>query len=350
MTAGRLQAALALGAFASVAMAAEAPAATKFVDAGGGRGTTVYNDFFRQKVTIHKGDRIAFRFRGFHNIYLPKKGDGSAPLFLPDPTTKYTGFTDPAGAPLWFNGRVDRVTISPASAFPSGGTAYDGSHAVGSGIPQGEGPPKPFVVTFTKKGSFTYFCTIHPGMKGQVKVLPRKAKLPKTAQDARAARKERRQDRRLARKLDARKVAPNTIRGGSDKRPVAQLKFYPANLTVKAGTPIRFVVAPKGQEPHTLSIGPKSYLDDIIAKQFTPVPPEGPGLPTIVMDARVLLPSDPPPLLPFDGATHGGFFSTGVVGGGSPNPKPVTFRISKPGTYTYICLIHPDMEGRITVR
>lgn len=63
-----------------------------------------------------------------------------------------------------------------------------------------------------------------------------------------------------------------------------------------------------------------------------PPPPEGPP------------PDGPPPtadLGSFDGT---GFANTGIQFGGG---FKVTF--TKPGTYPYICVVHPDMEGTVTV-
>jgi plastocyanin len=58
-------------------------------------------------------------------------------------------------------------------------------------------------------------------------------------------------------------------------------------------------------------------------------------------------PSDPNAPPPLDGGTWDGqgFFSTGFLN------NPFTFRLtfSKPGTYTYKCLIHDNMEGTIKV-
>ena len=73
--------------------------------------------------------------------------------------------------------------------------------------------------------------------------------------------------------------------------------------------------------------------------------------PTLVFDGRVLLPSDPPGALTFDGTSHGGFFSTGVVGAGAPAGGKVKFKVTAPaGKYHYICLIHPEMTGTVTVK
>ena len=351
MTTRRLRTGLALGALASMAVAGQASAATKTVVAGAGQGTATINDFFRHKVAIHQGDSVKFEYGGFHNIYFPKKGGKTRAFIVPDPSgAKYSGLNDAAGAPMWFNGAVGRFVADPIGAFPSGGTTYDGSKPLGSGLPLEDGPPKPFVVKFTKKGSFTYYCTIHPGMKGQVSVLPRSAKVPTAKQDARAAAKQLARAKKLAKQLDRKKVPALTIRGGSDKPPVAHLKFYPSNLQAKAGETITFAVNPKGQEPHTLSIGSQDFLMQVVKNQIAPDPSTTP--PTMVFDGRALLPSDPPSGAPlsFDGTSHGGFFSTGAVGAGTPAGGSVKFAITKPGTYTYICLIHPEMTGTITVK
>jgi plastocyanin len=352
VTTRRLKSGLALGALASLAVAGQASAATKTVVVGADNGKTAFfNDFFRHKVAIHKGDSVSFEFRGFHNVYFPKKGGKSRALIVPDPSgTKYSGVNDAAGAPLWFNGQLPRFIVDPLGAFPSGGTTYDGSKALGSGLPLGDGPPQPFVVKFTKKGSFTYYCTVHPGMKGQVSVLPKSAKLPTAKQDAKAVKKQLAHDKKLAKQLDGRKPPKLTIWGGSDKRPVANLKFYPSNLQVKSGDTVTFAVNPKGQEPHTLSIGSEDFLKQVVENQIAPDPSTTP--PSLVFDGRALLPSDPPggPLV-FDGASHGGFFSTGVLGAGTPTGGSVKFKVTAPaGTYHYICLIHPEMNGTITVK
>jgi plastocyanin len=353
VTARRLKAGLALGALASLAVAGQASAAQKTVDVGGSKGTAVFNDFFRHKVAIHKDDSVSFQIRGFHNVYFPKKGGKSRELIVPDPSgTKYSGLNDAAGAPMWFDGAVTRFIVDPIGAFPSGTTTYDGSKALGSGLPLGDAPPEPYTVKFTKKGSFTYYCTVHPGMKGQVSVLPKSAKIPTAKQDEKAAKKQLARDVKLAKELDRKKVAPLTIRGGSDKPPVNHLRFYPSNLQVKAGQTITFEVNPKNQEPHTLSIGSQEFLTQVLQNQIVPDMSTNP--PTVVFDGRALLPSDPPPggkkPMSFDGASHGGFFSTGVLGAGTSKAGSMQFKITKAGQYHYICLIHPEMSGTITVK
>jgi len=98
------------------------------------------NAFYPKRVTIHKGDRVNFQIVGFHNIYLPKKGEGEPALFVPDPSNPVAGVKDFAGADFWFNGQPS-LGINPGVAGPTGGNSYDGSEAVGCvpGNPAGVG-------------------------------------------------------------------------------------------------------------------------------------------------------------------------------------------------------------------
>ena len=43
---------------------------------------------------------------------------------------------------------------------------------------------------FTKKGTYSYYCTIHPGQKGKVKVVGKAKAIPSNKANAKAAKKE----------------------------------------------------------------------------------------------------------------------------------------------------------------
>ncbi|MBA2517746.1 MAG: hypothetical protein H0V22_10615 [Solirubrobacterales bacterium] len=338
---------------ATALIAGPASAATKTVYAGPNaklpdEALTV-NDFFRKSITIRQGDRVRWQMRGFHNVILPARGDKPPAFFAPDPVAKVTGVADAAGTPFWFNGQP-RVQIDPRSAFPTGGRTYDGTTLTGSGLSQTDGPPPPYTLKFTKTGKFAFYCTIHEGMKGTVKVVAKGKKVPTAAQDRKAATAQLAKLTKQAAKLDDVKPPAATVLGGSDKAPVAWLKFFPKRQTVKVGQPLTFSVT-GSQEPHTLTFGPEAYLKQVLEGQITPVPnPQGP--PSLVFDPRVLLPSDPPPQLPpYTGANHGnGFFSTGVIGKGTPGGTKTTITFAKAGSYKYICLIHPEMNGTVDVK
>ena len=191
--------------------AAGAQAATKSVYAGtppkgvlkGVPQFATDNAFYPKKTTIHKGDRISFQFLGFHNFYLPKKGQPPADLFVLDPGNPVSGIKDAANVDFWFNGQAPSIGINPAAAAPNGGKTYSGKSAVSSGLPPDQGAPKPFKVRFTKKGSFTVYCSVHPGMKGTIAVKAKKARIPSKKQDGKRIKAQKKAASKLAKKLVA---------------------------------------------------------------------------------------------------------------------------------------------------
>ena len=126
------------------------------------------NDFFPHGTTIHVGDSIRFVPTGFHTVDLPAKGGKPLGLFAPAGTT--SGVVDAAGAAFWFNGQpmlgFNPVLGGASSARSSPTPAPSASSP---GLPLSE-RPKPFTVRFTKTGTYTYYCNIHAGMKGTVRV------------------------------------------------------------------------------------------------------------------------------------------------------------------------------------
>ena len=109
--------------------------------------------------------------------------------------------------------------------------------------------------------------------------------------------------------------------GGSDQNEALQaLQFYPATITIDAGDSVTWRY-PAG-EPHTVTfLGPKS----------SPPPPNDPSAPA-----------------PAGGTTYDGsvYTSSGFILGG----KTYTLTFPKPGTYTYYCLIHGEMVGKVIVQ
>jgi plastocyanin len=302
------------------------------------------NAFYPKRVTIHKGDRVSFQIVGFHNAFLPKKGAAVPELFALDPSTPVKDVKDAAGADFWFNGQPS-VGINPGVAAPTGGKSYDGSEAVGSGLPLA-GPPKPMKVKFPKKGTYTVLCSLHPGMKGTVVVKGKKAHIPAKKQDRKRIKKQAKAASKLAKKLVAGQGVPsgNVIKAGNDKKGVATLAFFPAKKTVKVGQPVTFTMSSKSTETHNVAFGPEAYAAEL-AQAF--IGPAG-------LDARTVYPSEPfGTQLVVNGTSHGnGFVNTGMLDDvkASPLPKSNTVTFSKPGTYQYYCIVHgADMKGTVTV-
>jgi plastocyanin len=355
MTSISSKATLAACAFAVLA-AGSAQAATRSVDVGHGakalpkNRTYDANAFLPGTVTVHVGDKVKFNMNGFHTVTF---GDQSkTPLFIADPG-KPSGEKDSQGNPFWFSDR-DRIIANPAAVFPAPG--------VSSGIALG-GKPKPFVKTFKKAGTFAYFCAVHPGMTGKVKVVAKGKKIPSQAAVAKQAARELGAYVAKAKAADkAGQSAPNTIQAGADGKGFVNYAFYPAKATVPVNTPVTLEMSANSSENHTFSFGPQADLMALVANQIAPAADSAPGgPPTLVASSAVFLQSDAD-LPAYDGANHGnGFWSTGTLSspghpvdgvlpsglGKFPTKQTITF--SKPGTYTYICLIHPEMQGTIDV-
>jgi plastocyanin len=310
------------------------------------------NDFFPHVTRIHVGDKVEFAPVGFHTVNLPAKGQDPDPLVAPTGTT-ISGLNDEAGSPFWFNGQP-QLAFNPALAPPGlyGKTvAYNGTKGVQSGLPLGE-DLDPVTVRFKKAGSFKYYCTVHPGMRGKVVVSRRSHRVPSARQHAKAIKRQIKRDLNIAKRLPQTKVPTGTVDVGvAGPHGVEYLGMLPAEKTVPVGTRLTFRMTPGSYEDHTATFGPgnpesepSSYLGVLAA-----------GFNAPVFDQRAVYPSESPAGA---GATltptlHGnGFWNTGVMDRSIRTPLPesdaVTF--GAPGTYTYYCLIHTFMRGTITVQ
>jgi plastocyanin len=341
------------GAAALLLPAAAAQGATKDVSAGtppkgllkGVPPFATDNAFYPKRVAIHAGDRVRFRVLGFHNVLFAPKGTDAPPLFMPNPDAPATGVTDAAGAQMWFNG-LPTIVPNMQVAAPVGGKVVDGSELVGSGLPLGDGPPKPFTVRFPKKGTYTAICSLHPGMNVTVTVKGKGARIPSARQDAKRVRKQANAASKLAKRLVAGKGVPsgNTVRAGNDKAGVATIAFFPAKKTVKVGETVTFEMSKGTTELHNVAFGPQPYVQGLAQRFLGPA-----GL-----DPMTTYPSQPPgsPLV-HDGASHGnGYVNTGLMDDEGPTPfgNKTTVTFTKPGTYTYYCVVHgAEMKGTITV-
>jgi plastocyanin len=342
------------GAAALLLPATAAQAATKDVAAGtpprgtlkGVPGFATDNAFYPKRVTINAGDRVRFRVLGFHNVLFAPRGADAPPLFMADPAAPVSGVKDAAGADMWFNGQPSIVPNMQVVA-PVGGKVVDGSKLVGSGLPAEDGPPKPFTVRFPKKGTYTAICSIHPGMKVAVTVKGKGARVPSAKQDARRVRRQAKAAARLAKRLAGGQGLPggNTIRAGNDRAGVATIAFFPGKKTVNVGDTVTFEMSPTTTELHNVAFGPEPFMKDLAAKFLGP---QG-------LDPMTAYSSEPPGAShTHDGANHGnGYLNTGLLDREAATPfgENATVTFTKPGTYTYYCIVHgAEMKGTITVR
>src|SRR5262249_18066605 len=140
-----------------------------------------------------------------------------------------SGANDANGNPFWFNGVRPSVAFNSAIIPPNVHVdysptkkpgkktvkrTYTGAKAVLSDIPFNAGPPS-LQVKFKKAGPTTYFCDLHVGMKGVVRVLPKRKKIPSAKADHRRLRKQIARDFKVAKTRNKVTVPPNTVYVGS---------------------------------------------------------------------------------------------------------------------------------------
>jgi plastocyanin len=360
---------LGLTAVATLAGTGMAEAATKTVEAGpfGKKAQRAFqgasadaNAFFRRVITIRRGDSVSWDINGFHTVTFVPRGTARPSLIAPDPANPVSGVLDAANEPFWFNGQP-RLTVNPTAMMPSGGSTFDREKLHNSGLPAGEGPPKPYKLKFNRTGRFRYICLVHPGMHATVRVLKRRSSGPSAKVDRRQAKREQRILLRRAQRRTSgvgASLPANTAQAGNDDRDgTAIFKFFPADLKVKAGATVALRMSPRTTEDHTFTFGPingkDAYVDQIAANFISPVG-GGDGPPTLVIDPRAAYPSETPGqgVASVGPTIHGnGFFNTGVMDRNRSTPPPATVRVTftTPGTYRYLCAIHPFMHGQVTV-
>lgn len=337
---------------AGLPLASSAQAANYPVSAGPPRVVKTalldFDRFFNPVTTVHVGDTVSFALNGFHNVEFPATGH-APPAFIVAGSTA-TGAKDAAGNPLWFDGKLPRLQLNPAAAFATGGNAVTGTKLVNSGLPSPAGPPKPFAVKFPRAGTFKFFCVVHPGMNGVVKVVPKGKKVPTAAQDRRRANADLKALTATARLLARVKPPKLRVLAGNDAGGVAWLRFFPQKIKVKVGQTVQFVMRSR-YENHTVTFGPPAYTTPLESSLQQSSPNPG-GPPTLFLDPLGSLPSDPFPQPPYSGANHGnGFENSGLLAGqgGGPLPTKATFKFTKAGTYRYECVIHHNMDGTVVV-
>ena len=353
----RIRVAVVLGLAVALAVPAGAGAATKTVTMGATPKQAKVlqqqlgsdaNQFFRKTTTIHVGDAVRFIPFGFHNVDFPKRGGDLQPLVVPgDPAS---GQLDAAGVPFWFNGQPT-LDINPVMLQSNFGKTlrYTGDKAINSGLPL-TNKPKPMKVRFPRRGTFTYFCDVHIGMKGKVRVKRRSAAIPSKRADARAVARQVAKDVKAAKKLRKTDPPDNTVLlGAANRSGVEFLGMLPETLTVPVGTTVDFRMSAPSFELHTATFGPgdplkepNSYLGQL-----------GASLERLEFVPRATYPSEPPgTLASYTSTLHGnGFWNTGFLDAHqSPLPASGSVTFGQAGSFTFICLIHPFMKGTVIVQ
>jgi plastocyanin len=262
----------------------------------------------------------------------------------PAPHTVTFNSGKPAPADIVPGPGPGELMLGPA-AFPIGPTgpviAYDGTEQVSSGIPSEENAT--YSLTFTRTGTFGYVCSLHPGMRGEVEVREASAPLPETPAQAQArgranaaALLARVQENAAAVRSASEAGVHTAMAGLGDGYGASALQFLPGDLAVRRGDAVVWVM-PDPFEVHTVSFVSGQTPPDFVE----PRPPAQPGGPPLL----VIPPAVAGPV--GDGTYSGrGLVNSGILGNGGASFLRFD---APPGTYEYMCLIHPTMRGRVTI-
>lgn len=259
--------------------------------------------FYPATITIDEGDSITWRYPAGEPHTVTFLGPKSAP---PPPS-------------------------DPSVPAPAGGTTYDGSTYTSSGFMLlGKSV---YTLTFTKAGTYTYYCLIHGEMVGKVVVQPKGTAYPavpgtimeqiptalsadlKSANDAVAQFPYTAGGPHLAAGL-APGLANSPLTNASVVRFLDGDKLSDTSVTVAAGTTVTWTNLDTNN-PHTVTF-----------------PVAGQTLPQMA-------PFSPPS----GGTTYDG--STLVNSGPLMPGQSFSVTLTKPGTYTYDCLFHDDTENMV---
>jgi plastocyanin len=231
---------------------------------------------------------------------------------------------------------------------------YDGTTLANSGLePLITGSPTPsFTMSFATPGKYTYYCILHPGMRGTVDVVAAGSKAQTPAQVSAAGKAE--QQRWLAEGRSAKRrfeaAKPRKVRGpnGTTTWTVAMGTstahtdidaFAPAPTRVHQGDSVTFVNGSKA--PHTATFPGQ----------------QPPITSTIAPETKTAIPGPSPQTL-----NSTDLFNSGQLPGayppapGEPVPslaaRSFTFVVPAPGTYGYYCILHVEagMGAKVVAR
>jgi plastocyanin len=305
------------------------------------------NAYFPGTITIRRGDKVRFLPVGFHSVDLPPRGQ--KPMALLSSTGAIAGASDANGVPFWFNGQQSLQFTPSLLQSNFGRTAtYNGSRGTDSGIPLGN-KLKPFTVRFTKTGTFTYYDNLHSGVKGKVRVLSPRSRVPSAKANAKTVKRDVAKALKDAKALQTVSIPQNTIQvGNASPSGVEVYSMFPSTLTVPAGTVLTFALSRYSHDLHTATTGPgdPETTGSFLGNLASSISSAGP------IDQQGIYPSDPRPApAPLNPAWHGnGFWNSGFMDTTTATtfPKSSQVRIVAPGTYTFFCLLHPFMQVTVT--
>jgi len=305
-------------------------ATTYTVQAGGSdeTGGIEVTAFMPDVVQIQPGDTVTWNIVGFHNVQF-LAGQPRPALVIPDPDNP------------------SQLILNPEIAFPVGGNVFDGSSMVNSGIPmeEGSGPPQPvpYSLTFPKAGTYAYICAVHPEMAGVV--LVRDEQPPMTPDQVASAIPGLQKDyvgSVQAKEAAMSNIPTTTIMAGVKGTKAESLHFTPNRVTINVGDTLTWTV--DTQDPHTVT-----FLSGGPPVEFFLPEPQASGPPKLVLNPMAIRPAGGS-TYNGTGYTNSGFLSAYPTAPGAPPPNTYSLTFTRPGTYSYYCIIHgPIMSGTVVV-
>jgi plastocyanin len=310
-----------------------------------------YNDFFSRAVTVHAGDTLDFQTAfGLHILSMTTDvaaARASTPLALLDTD-------DPnavgSGAPKIQLGPAFLAGSGPPVCGASASTAcnFTGATLPPAGVTGGTGW---FVHVNAVPGTYHYFCFIHPGMEGTLRVVDTSE--PTTTQAIIDAKSSGQFASDKSQALDAEAAASVPIYTGgapgtrtyqvnvgptAAKNHVALFEMLPARLDLAPGDAVRYVWGVV--EAHSVTF--PASLD---------LPPFGPEVEATEGFELVLDPGNARSgtvLSSSSTAVDSGLL-LGSAYGLQPSAQAWSIGTSTPGAYTYHCILHDWMQGTLTV-
>ena len=228
-----------------LAVPASASAATKTVDMGlptaqqkpFQKAFSDVNDFFPHGTTIHVGDSIKFVPTGFHSVDIPREGRVGARADPADRSADRRGQRRRRRGVLVQRpaaGRLQPAARSSGALWQEGHLHRRQARRVAAC--RWRTKPKPFSVKFLKTGTYTYYCDVHAGMKGTIKVVSKNGKVPSAREDKAALNTQVASTLKTAKRLAQHGVQGNNVDvGASGAGGVEYFGFFPANKSVKVG-------------------------------------------------------------------------------------------------------------------
>lgn len=305
----------------------------------GPSGAWQFMRFYPENITVDVGDKIVWKLSGSepHTVTFLAPKEIVPSLIIPE------------------NKSSKRLILNPLFILPEGGPNYNGTAPAGSGQLDVEPNfPREYNLTFTKAGTYEYFCGFHSMMKGNVTVQPAGTPYPETHDqiDSEAA-KQLSSDMEGA--LNAVTKAENvSIRPGPNGTTIhdinlgygngiiSWMRFVPTNLTIYAGDTVEWT-RNDVEMPHTVTFLSGGEEPDLFLME-----PQQKGPQEFVLNPIVQAPAG--------GKIYSGkgYFNSGVVWGEMvplPGPSSYALTFDTPGIYDYLCVLHDymGMKGRLTV-